>query len=152
MADPEDKRAERKLSPLEQAEERRENRKAQARKEYETQLALDLEAIDALEIAHGDSNVAVIRLPHTPGLPAAVAARCPKPGEMKRFRTQVTPRHEKDHPDTVAATELLAKSCLVHPDAETFDRLCAARPGLCTQLGKEVINLSLGREEAAGKG
>jgi hypothetical protein len=151
MSDPKDN-TEPKRSPLEALEDRRNARKAAEQQAYETRLVEDLEKIDELEIEHGDSNVAVVRVPYTPGLPAAVAARCPKPAEIKRMRAQLKPKHEKDRPDQEAAVEQVARGCLIYPDVETFAALCIARPGLSTQLGKEAIKLAVGNEESEGKG
>ncbi len=139
-------------TPLELAEAKRATRKAEVQKLHDARLALDLEAINELEITHGDSNVAVIRLPYTEGLPAAVACRCPKPAEVKRFRHQITPKHPKDQPDTIAAAEMLAGACLIYPDRETYDRLCLARPGLAGQLSGEAMKLATGKDETEGKG
>lgn len=144
--------------PLKAVEAKREARKAQARKAYEARLAVDLDAIDELEIQLGDSNVAVVRLSGlvSDDLPAAVACRCPKPVDIKRFRDEVTPT--KDHrnrevpADREAACERLARVCLVYPDKDTFARLCEARPGIAVQLGGEAVKLAVGVEESEGKG
>lgn len=139
-------------SELEIAEERRAARKAEARKAYEAQRVVDLDAIDSLEIEHGDSNVGVINVPFSAGMPTCAAVRCPKPAEMKRFRTRCTPRHEKDHPDSAAACEELARTCRIYPEPEAFESLCAARPGLAVQLGSKAVALATGNAEAEGKG
>lgn len=143
--------AETPKSPLEQAEERRAARKAEGRKAFEAQRVTDLEAIDALEVEHGDSSVAVMNVPFTAGSPTCVACRCPRPAELKRFRSRVTPKHEKDHPDTAAAAEELAATCRVYPEKDVYEKLCTARPGLAAQLGGEAIKLATGRNEAEGK-
>lgn len=150
MADPEETKAAR--SPLEIAEERRAARKAEARRAYEEQRAKDLDAITELEIEHGDSNVGVINVPFSDGLPTCAAVRCPKPAELKRFRSRVTPKHEKDHPDAAVAAEELAATCRVFPDETAFARLCAARPGLAAQLGAKAVDLATGKSESEGKG
>lgn len=138
-------------SALELAEERRAKRKAEARAAYEAQRVVDVEAVDALEIEHGDTNVGVIIVPHSAGLPTCAAVRCPKPAELKRYRVRVTPKHEKDHPDTAAAAEELADICRIYPDKDTYTKLCAARPGLAVQLGARAVNLATGKSEAEGK-
>ncbi len=138
-------------SPLELAEERRATRKAEARKAYEEQRAKDLDAITDLEIEHGDSNVGVLNVGFLEGLPTCAAVRCPSKIELKRFRQTVTPKHEKDHPDANEAAEVLAKTCLVFPDKDTFERLCTARPGLAAQLGGKAVSLATGKSEAEGK-
>lgn len=151
MAEEKDER-----SALKQVEARREARKAAQRKAADDQLALDLEAIDAIETQLGDGNVAVVRLPYAPGLPAAAAVRCPKPAELKRFRDRVSPqkdsRNREVQPDTAKAAEELAAVCLVYPEREAYEQLCAARPGLAAQLGGAAVKLAVGAEEAEGKG
>lgn len=144
-------------SALAQVEARREARKAARKREADDQLAKDLDAIDALESTLGDSNVATVRLPYTAGLPAAAAVRCPKPLEMKRFRDRVKPqkdgRNRDVETDPVGATEELAAVCVIYPaDKDVYAQLCAARPGLAAQLGKEAVRLALGAEESEGKG
>lgn len=138
-------------TPLEVAEDRRAARKAEALKARNAQRVIDLDAIDALEVEHGDSNVGVINLPYSAGLPTCAAVRAPKPAELKRFRTRVTPKHEKDRPDSGAAAEELAAVCVIFPDAETYARLCTARPGLAVQLGSKAVDLATGKVEAEGK-
>jgi hypothetical protein len=151
MGDPTEKFEER--SPLELAEERRAARKAETRAAYEAARAADIDAITDLEIEHGDSNVGVINLPFLAGLPTCVAVRCPKPAELKRFRVRVTPKHEKDRPDAAEAAAELAATCRIYPaDKDVYERLCAARPGLASQLGGKAVELATGNAEAEGKG
>jgi hypothetical protein len=146
------------LSALEQVEARREARKAAARKAADDALAVDLEAIDAIEVQLGDDNVGVMRVGYTPGLPVAAAVRCPKPAELKRFRDRVKPgqkdgRNRDVSPDTAKACEELADVCLVYPtDRAVYAKLCEARPGLAAQLGSKAVDLAVAAEDAAGKG
>lgn len=141
---------------IKQAEERRKRRADAERLAHAERLALDLDAIAALEDTHGASNVAVIRVPYTAELPAAVACRCPRPAELKRYRDRTKPgqkdgRNREVEPDHNKATEEIAAACLLYPDAETFAKLCVARGGLQVQLGKEAIKLALGVEESEAK-
>lgn len=143
---------------LQRVEAKREARKAKARKAYEARLAVDLEAIDAIEEQLGDNNVAVVRLSGllSEDLPAAVACRCPKPAELKRFRESILPskdsRNRETTPDKIGATEQLARACLVYPDKEVFARMCEARSGIAVQLGGQAVALAVGIEESEGKG
>lgn len=139
-------------SALEVAEQRRAERKAEARKAYEVQRAKDLDAITDLEVEHGDSNVGVINVPFTEGLPTAVACKCPSPALVKRFRDRVKPKKDGHQPDAVFAAEEIAGACRIFPDAETYAALCQARPGLAAQLGAKAIELATGRDESEGKG
>lgn len=147
MSDPTDTR-----TPVEIAEAKRAERKAAANPARDAQRVVDLNAVNDLEIEHGDSNVGVINVPYSDGLPTCAAVRAPKPAELKRFRVRVTPKHEKDRPDTAAASEELAATCVIYPDAETYARLCIARPGLAVQLGSKAVDLATGKAEAEGKG
>lgn len=156
MADQKTDSPEPQLSALEQVEARREARKDAARKAAENALAVDLEAIDAIEAQLGDTNVATVRVGYTPGLPAACAVRCPLSKELKWFRDQVKTkkdgRNREVEPDQAAACEALASKCLVYPtDAAVYARLCEARPGLAAQLGKEAVKLAVGAEESESK-
>lgn len=145
------------LSPLEAVEAKRAARKAAAEACREVQLASDLDAIDSIEAERGDSNVAVIRLPYTRDLPAAVAVRVPSLAEMKRYRDRVRPskdgRNRDVQPDQVQPAEEIGATCRVYPTDETvFRALCEARPGLLVQMGVRALELGSGREESEGKG
>jgi hypothetical protein len=140
------------LSPLEQVKARRAARKAAVSVEEDAARAADLDAIDALEVEHGDSNVSVVHVPYVHGMPTCAAVRCPKPAEVKRYQSRCKPKHEKDHPDTVAAAEELAAICRIFPaDKEAYAALCAARPGLVVQLGVAAIRLGQGKSDDEGK-
>lgn len=137
------------MPTLEEIEARRAQRKAKLAEDERAQRALDLEAIDALEVEHGDSSVAVVEMPYTSGLPTCAAVRCPKPAEIKRYQARL--REQK--PDPAKAAEELGAVCQVYPPAgEDRDALHAARPGLLVQLGTEAVKLSIGRAESEGKG
>ncbi len=145
-----------KLSPREAAEAKRAARKAALNPEYDAQRVTDIEAVDLLEQEHGDSNVKLINVPFSPGMPTCVACRVPNPNQMKRYRSRVKPgkdsrNRDKDIDYEGAAAEL-GESCRVYPDKETFDRLCEARPGLLVQVGLRALELGTGEEEAEGKG
>jgi len=118
-----------------------------------TQRLEDLEAIDAIEEALFDSNVAQIEVPYTPGLPVLVAVRCPKPVEMARYRSDVR-GHNGDNGDPVKAAERIGQICLVYPpkDDPRGEQLFAARSGLLVQVGTAALRLSSGRAEADAKG
>lgn len=137
---------------LTEIEARRAARKAALARERDEQLATDLEAIDALEQEHGDTNVAVIRLPYTPGLPAAVAAKCPPKAVVKRYRARIKPDKQGRPGDAVAAAQEVVGVCLIYPDKDTFEKLVEARPGIDTQLGTAALNLAAAEEEELGNG
>lgn len=131
----------------------RADRKAALEAKRQEQLAIDLEALDAIEIEQGDSNVTRINLPFTPGLQTLVAVRTPTPAETKRYRFRCKSKHEKDKPDLVGASEeLAAEVCLYPKKGPERDALFAARPGLAVQVALIATKLAIGEEETEGKG
>lgn len=138
-------------SKLEEIEARREARKAALREAQEEQRAADLEAVDALEVEHGDSNITLLDLPFTPGMPTLVAGRAPTTLEIKRYRDRVKPRKDGKPGDPVAAAEEIASVCRVYPDADTYAQVLEARPGVHIQLGLEVMKLATGRAQEDAK-
>lgn len=139
-------------NPLEIVRARRAEREAEETRLRDAQLAVDLTAIDELEATHGASNVKVIVLPYTKGLPAAAAVRTPKPAEVKRYRDRVKPDRKGNPPDYAEHGAELAAVCLLYPDKETYAKLCEARSGLPVQLGTAALELATGAESEAGKG
>jgi len=127
-------------------------REAEIAEERAEQMLVDLDAIDALKSELGHSNVAVVELPFTPGLPVLIAARCPTPAESKRFQDRLKEGAEGEKPDPIAAAREVGASCRKYPDDETWARVLAARPGVLVQLGGEALKLVIGKTRAAGKG
>lgn len=138
------------------AAERRAARKAELAQRYEAQRETDLEALDALEVEYGDSNVAAVHLPAdrwVPDLPTLAVARCPKPAEVKRYRDTTAKAHGSGDIRAVTdAAEQIASTCLVYPEKDTYERLREARPGIHVQLGRFAIDLVMGSSEEQGKG
>lgn len=137
------------MSSLEEIEARRAARKEEQARARDMQKATDLEAIDALEVQYGDSNIRYVEIPYTPGLPVLAAVRCPKPIEIKRYRATVAP-----DPKSFAAkaAEDLGAICLVYPAAgEVRDQVLEARPGLLVGLGIEALGMSTGKAQDEGK-
>jgi hypothetical protein len=131
--------------------ESREARKAKLAADAAAQEELDLEAIDALEIQLGDSNVATVKVAYTPGMPVVMAVRCPTPVEIKRFRDTVKPRKDGKIGDAVAAAEALADVCRVYPSDELYAAVCEARAGAKVAMGSAAVNLASGAATDAGK-
>lgn len=138
-------------SALERVEARRAERKAARKAERDAQRALDLEAIDALEVEHGDQNVRVLDVDCSAGLPTCVAARVAKPAELKRYRDTLRNRRDGESPDHVKAGEQLGSVARIYPDAETFAKVLAERPGVLLQLGVAAVELAVARESESGK-
>lgn len=134
-------------------EQRRDERKAAIEESRIAQRAVDLEAIDPLEVEHGDTNVAIVEVPFTPGLPTMAAARTPTDPEMKRYQHRVKIKKvDGEMPDFNAAYVELATSTLIYPDADTFAKMAAARPAIKFQLGLAAVKLAQAVEQAQGKG
>lgn len=129
-------------------EERRAARKAQLADAEKAQRELDLEAIDALEVQHGDSNIAVLRVPYADGFPVLVAVRTPKEPEVKRFRARVKSDDKDQH--TAACAEV-GESCVVYPARDVFAQLAKQRPNLTVDAGLAALNLSRASKDAEGK-
>lgn len=141
--------AAKELSPLELIEAKRAARKAKHQAEYELQRAVDLEALDELEIEHGDANVASLDVPFAVGQVTLVAVRLPKPAEVKRFRARVKDTGRKKA-DPVAGTEELGESCAIYPAAEALQALLAERPAVLSQMGVAALKLATANAEAEG--
>ncbi len=139
-------------SPLERAERKRAERKAKLKEQEDAQRARDLEVVDALEEEHGDSKIAVLNVPYTPGLPTLVAARLPTDPEIKRYRYRCKDKGPKEPGDAIGAAEELSAKTRVYPDDETYAKICAERHGVPLQLGIISANLAIGKAEAEGKG
>lgn len=145
------------LDPVAAIEKRRAKRKADLAEQERAQLATDLEAIDALEQEHGDSNIVVLKVPFMPGLPVRIAARTPSDPELKRYRARLKPKNPNQSPDTVAAAEELADVTRVYPPRDDagnalFARLLEARPAVKVQLGAQSVGLAAASADDAGKG
>jgi hypothetical protein len=131
-------------------EARRAARKEALAAQAKEQRAVDLEALDALEIEHGDSSVRVLDVAFTPGLPTFAVVRCPKGPESKRYKDRL---REGDKPNGIKAADELGASCLVYPpDGPVRAALLAARPMLLTTAGTSAIELASGKAEEEGKG
>lgn len=130
--------------------QRREERKEQLRAQQEEQEADDFEALDRLEVEHGDSNVAALRVPFSPGSPTMAIVRVPTPPEMKRYRARVKPNKDGVI-DAQKGAEELGEAALLYPEGEARERLLRERPGLCVQCGLAALRLGVGREEDDAK-
>ena len=127
------------MSSLDDIRRIRQERHEAERKLAEEQEAIDLEAIDALEVEHGDSNVAVLKVGHTPGVSVLAAVRCPTSAETKMYHSLLKAKK----PDADAAARQLARLCQIYPPkGDERDRQHEARPALAMLLGVAASNLS----------
>lgn len=137
---------------IEDIQARRAARKAELAKQCEAQRAVDLAALDAAEVEHGDSNIAYVNVPFTPGLPTLAVVRTPSDPEQKRYRDTVKPKKlDGTFGDTTQAAKQLARAALVYPDPDVYAAQCAARPGLPTQLGLAALKLADAQEAEESK-
>ncbi len=137
------------LSPLQMIRKQRADRQASLLKAEEEQLVTDLTALDAFETELGDSNVAFLKLPFSPGLPVHMIARKPTKGELARYRARVKPKREGKEPEKTPteACEEVADACVIYPSEEgLYERLCAERPGARAQLGQLALKLIVDQE------
>ncbi len=136
----------------------REAKRAEVRDEvkerWSAQKLADLDAIEPLEAQHGTTNIAILDVDFTDGLPACCACRTPEDAEMKRYRHSVKPKKADEHitANMASAAEELAHVTLVYPTREVFAEMCKARPGIKAQLGGLAAKLGTGKADAEGKG
>ncbi|OFV81991.1 MAG: hypothetical protein A2Y78_00205 [Acidobacteria bacterium RBG_13_68_16] len=119
-----------------------------------TQLATDLEEIEAVELQYGPSSVVVEHPVFAPGLPAAVAVRCPKTAEVKRYQDTIRPSKRGDMGDPIQAARQLGLVCLAYPpqDSPLRAALLEQRPGIEVDFGNAAMRLVAAKAEDEGKG
>lgn len=123
------------------AEERRAARKEANAKAAAAQREVDLEAIDALEIEHGDANIAIAEITYEAGLPVLSAVRRVNDAELKRYQARLA----NDPKATSSAAAEVGLSCMEYPaKGEVRDALLKARPALTVGLGVLALKLAAG--------
>lgn len=137
---------------LAEREAARDERKAELAEKRAEQKLLDLDAIEALELERGDSNVAVEEVLYTPGLPVLCAARCPTETEIKRYQQSLRKGRDGEEPDPIKAGQEVGAACRIYPDDETWSKLLKARPGVLMALGLAALRLAGAVRREAGKG
>lgn len=151
MIDPE-----KTLSPLEAIRAARKARQDDLQTQQDAQTVIDLTALDALETELGDSSVAFLTVPFTPGLPTMMIARKPTKAELQRYRAQVKVKPKANGPGDsektpTEACEVIADTCFKYPDADTYAKLCTERPGAKAQLGSLALKLIVDTESEDAK-
>lgn len=140
---------------LEELDERRAKRKAEYEAAKAAQYLKDREALDALEVEHGQGMVGIAETPrYVPGLPVLVFFRSPKPAEYTRYTDQYGRATEKQSTAGKRdALSLLGRTCWLHPtDEETKKAIFEAFPGLLVAVGLGVAKKAEADAEAEGKG
>lgn len=101
----------------EERDARRAARREAAEKARAEQHEKDLDALDALEEEHGDSNLARLDIEqHVSGQPTLIVLRKPSSVVYKRFVDQVSKAVEKNNAKARRdAQDLLADSCWIYP-------------------------------------
>lgn len=134
---------------VEMIEAARAARKEALAAKRDEQYAIDIAALDALEIEHGDDSVVRVDVGRfIVGLPTMVVARATSKIELKRFRD----RTKGERADHVAAVEEAAECAVLYPARDVWKSLCDAVPGLAARVGVAAVQLSAGIETAEGKG
>ncbi len=134
------------MASIEEIEKRRADRKAKLREAEDAQKAIDLEALDACEEAHGDTSVCFVEVPYTPGLPTMVIGRMPRPVELKCYRQSIKVAGKTvDIQASNEAADTLGKQIRIYPEAEVFEKMCAARPDIASMLGARGTKLAQGK-------
>lgn len=139
---------------IEDIKKKRADRKEQAAKDQAAQEEKDLEALDALEMEHGDSCVAPLRVDHfVKGHPMTIVIKAPSKIQYKRFCDQVGKGVEKNNMAMRReAQDLLAESVWVYPkeDAERKAML-EVYPGLLLSIAIEAQKLVEAKRAEEGK-
>lgn len=144
-------------SKREEIEQRRAARQVEVDKAREAQRDLDLEALDASEVAHGHNGVVYVEIAHEPGLPTMIIGRLPEHNEMKRYRSQTRlVKADGKVPDFSAAYDAVASSCRVYPPQDAagnalYERVVDKRSGAHTMLGRLCVELAGGKEADEAK-
>ncbi len=141
------------MSKLEDIEAERKARKEALQEKADAQRVIDLEALNAAEIEHGDTSVCHIDVPYTPGLPTLVVGRVPGSAELKRYRAgmKVVPGEKLDLGATNEAAATLGGAVCIYPEKDVFAKMCEARPDLKSQLGTRASKLAQGKAADEGK-
>ena len=139
---------------IEDIKKKRADRKEQAAKDQAEQEEKDLEALDSLEEAHGDSNVGTLRVERfVKGYPLTIVFKAPSKAQYKRFCDQVSRAMEKK--DTKArqeAQDLLAESVWVYPKEEAERKaMLEVYPGLLLSIVVDAQKLVEAKKVEEGK-
>lgn len=138
---------------LDAIEARRAARRAAAADAKAAQYATDLAELDALEEKHGVEQVKALHVPaFVAGLPTLVVVKSPAgTSEYKRFADCV--RNAKGNQQMItAAGEVLARACLVYPDAATQKLMVEAFPNLLNDACNAAASFVQMQTEAEKKG
>jgi hypothetical protein len=142
------------MTKIEEIEARRAARKAELAKAQADQFAADLEALDALEVEHGDGAVARLDLErYVKGQPTFAVLKTPSGAQYKRFCDMVSKAVEKNNQVARrAAQDTLAESCWIYPaNSDQRKAMLDEFPGLLVSIAVRATQLVEGRAAEEGK-
>lgn len=140
---------------VEEIEARRAARKAGHAAAREEQYAIDLEALDALEVEHGDDSVARLDVErYVKGHPTFVVLRAPRHDEYKRFCDLVARASDKGSTDARRdAQDMLAHSVWVYPkESDARKAMLKDFPGILLSIVLRAVKLVEAQATTEGKG
>lgn len=140
-------------SEFELAEERRAKRRAASDTAKAAQYAIDVVALDKLEEQYGEGALKVLHVPtFAPGLPTMVVVKSPGGSPAyKRFVDSV--REAKGHQAAIAAaSEQLARACIVYPDDAVRALMLVAFPNLLIDASNAATSMVQLQTESEKKG
>lgn len=139
---------------IEEVEAKRAARKAELSGARDTQLAVDLEALDALECEHGDGKVERLNVDRfVPGHPTFIVLRAPSSALYKRFCDQVSRAAKNNDPGARRAAEnALGESCWIYPAEAERKAMLEEFPGLLLSVAIRAAKLVEASEAEEGKG
>lgn len=141
-------------SKLEEIEKRRAERKSALAVKKEEQKVKDLEALDALEIEHGDGSVCALQVEgYREGIPTMVVLKAPSQVEYKRFTDMIARASVKNSTSArVDAQHLIGKTCWLYPEKEEQTKMLEAFPGLLLAIALKATQLAEATQVEEGKG
>ena len=146
---------------LEEKRAARAARKAALQAAYERQAEIDLDALNAAEIEHGDNRVCYVEVPYVEGYPTMAIAVAPSRDVVSRYRTlcgRAQSGNKTDHGAILEATKQVARCSVIYPakgskdDPGEWERMCDQWQGLEGTLGAKAIQLHGAIERDEGNG
>ncbi len=132
------------MANIEEVEAKRAELRAASLAAKNTQKLVDLEAILALEVEHGEDIATLEANRFVPGQPVVVGVKAPSADYYKRYQQKVRRAGVAKNSDALgAAGDELAKSCWVYPsEPEAQKAMLDAFPGLLASIFLRVTSLA----------
>jgi hypothetical protein len=136
------------MATLEDVQKRRADRREASDKLRDAQEVVDLEAIDAIEVAEGVMLHTMSANRYEPGVAVKIGFRAPTAGEYKRYLETIgIAQQRQDSKGRNAALTTLAASCLVYPAGDAQKAMLNAFPGTLVSLAMAAAKVAELREE-----